>query len=118
MRGRYGFGYGNWELTIKEMDPATQQTQPGATHTGKFYFKGEYFAEYVNRDTERPRREGETKEWAELFGVSLSDQDVRDFEGLERIADDLCRHLNVGHSVESWCSRHGLEPVRPLKLTL
>lgn len=118
MRGCYEFGYGNWELTITETDPATQRTHPGATHTGKFYFKGEYFAEYVNRVTERPRREGETKEWAGLFGVSLSDQEVRDFESLERVADDLCQHLNEGRSVESWCRRQGLEPVRPLKQSL
>jgi hypothetical protein len=118
MKGCYGFGYGNWELTITEADPATRQTQLGATHSGKFYFKGEYFAEYVNLVAERPQREGETREWAELFDVSLSDQDVRDFEGLERVADDLCQHLNEGCSVESWCRRQGLEPVRALKQSL
>ena len=117
MKGSYEFGYGNWELSITEMDRATQKTQPGATHSGKFYYKGEYFAEYVNGPAENPRCEGNTKEWAELFGVSLSDQDVRDFESLERVADDLCRHLNEGRSVESWCRRQGLEPARQLKQT-
>lgn len=117
MKGCYQFGYGRWELSITEADPATQQTQPGATHCGKYFFTGEYFAEYANRVTERPRREGETREWAELFGVSLSDQDVRDFESLERVADDLCRHLNEGRSVESWCRRQGLEPARQLRQT-
>jgi hypothetical protein len=113
----YEFGYGNWGLTITEADPATQKMQPGATYSGKFYFQGEYFAEYVHRGTERPRREGELKEWAALFGVRLSDEEVRDFEGLERMADDLCRHLKEGFSVETWCSRHGLKPVQPLKQT-
>jgi hypothetical protein len=115
VKGCYEFGYGNWELTITETDPARQQTQPSATHSGKFYFKGDYFAEYANWGTEKLRREGETKAWAELFGVSLSDQDVRDFESLERIADDLCPHLNEGCSVETWCRRQG---VRQLKQSL
>jgi hypothetical protein len=113
MKSCYEFGYGNWELTFTETSPR-HQTQPRTTHSGKFYFKGEYFADYVYGNTERLRLSDDAKVWAEFGGVSLSDRDARDFAEIERAADDLCQHLNEGCSMEDWCRRRGLEPTRRL----
>lgn len=118
MNDSYKLTYGNWELTITEAEPGRQLNQPNATHVGKAYFKGEYFAEYANRALARPNREVETKEWGELFEVPLTRDDIRDFECLERAADDLCLNLNEGYSMESWCKSRGIELPRQMKQTL
>jgi hypothetical protein len=114
MKGSYEFGYGNWKLSFTETDPR-HQTQPSTTHSGKFYFKGEYFADYDYGIAGRLRLSDDAKVWAEFGGFTLSNEDARDFAEIERAADDLCQHLNEGRSVETWCRRHGLEQTRELR---
>jgi hypothetical protein len=104
---------GKWELTIRECKPNEAGIQPGETHAGKVYFDGQHFAEYRNRKPWSPRSTPEeTKEWATVFGIRLTDQDTRDLQVLECAADDLCVHLNKGFSVDAWSHR---QPVQDSK---
>ncbi len=56
--------------------------------------------------------EGPVLAYAELFELSLSEQDRKDLRRLVFAVDAVCTCVHVGGSVNEWCKRQGLRPSR------